>query len=67
MAYLHCPSCERTACLDSTAEPVLLCRHCATALTPMPAGSVRRLIGAVRERFERDARLDAGRPRFVRD
>jgi ribosomal protein S27E len=67
MAYLHCPSCERTAWLDSTAEPALLCHHCDTALTAMPAGSVRTLVGAVRERFEQDAVLDAGRPRFVRD
>jgi hypothetical protein len=66
-AYLHCPSCERTAWLDSTSEPALLCLHCETALTPMPGGYARRLIAAVRRRFERDAELDAGRPRFVRD
>jgi hypothetical protein len=28
---------------------------------------VRLLAGAVRERFARDARLDAGRRRFIRD
>jgi hypothetical protein len=67
MAYLHCPSCERTAWLDSTTEPALLCLHCGTALTPMPVGFARQLIRAVRERFARDAQLDAGQPRFVRD
>jgi hypothetical protein len=67
MAYLHCPSCERTAWLSSTSEPALLCRHCDATLTPMPARRVSMLVGALRERFERDARLDAARPRFVRD
>jgi hypothetical protein len=33
----------------------------------MPDGEARFLATAVRERFERDARLDIGRPRFVRD
>jgi hypothetical protein len=33
----------------------------------MPGGQERSLVGALRERFARDARLDAGRPRFVRD
>jgi hypothetical protein len=53
--------------MDSGTEPVLVCRHCETALAPMPAGRARLLAGAVRRRFERDSRLDAGRPRFVRD
>ncbi|HKH17784.1 MAG TPA: hypothetical protein VKA57_09675 [Solirubrobacteraceae bacterium] len=67
MAYLHCPACERTAWLDSTSESPLPCRHCGQALAPMSVRRVRHLVGAIRERFERDARLDAGRPRFVRD
>ena len=67
MAYLHCPSCERTAWLDSTTEPPLVCRHCDSALTPMPARSASRLVGALRRRLARDTLLDAARPRFVRD
>jgi hypothetical protein len=67
MPYLHCPSCDGTAWLDSTTEPVLHCLHCDTALMPMPAGYARRLIRALRERLEHDAQLDSGRPRFVRD
>ena len=66
MAYLHCPACERTASLDSTSESPLLCLHCGAALTPMSVRRVRQLVGAIRERFERDGRLDAERPRFVR-
>jgi hypothetical protein len=67
MAYLHCPSCEQTAWLESSREAPLRCRLCDAALTPMPASSARSLLGALCARFERDARLDAGRPRFVRD
>jgi hypothetical protein len=67
MAYLHCPSCDGTAWLDSTTEPVPVCLHCDTALTPMPAGYAARLIRALRERFDRDSQLDPARPRFVRD
>ncbi|HKH16740.1 MAG TPA: hypothetical protein VKA57_04370 [Solirubrobacteraceae bacterium] len=67
MPYLHCPSCERTAWLQANAEPPLSCRLCDAPLAPMPTGRVRALIGVLRERFERDAQLDAGRPRFVRD
>jgi ribosomal protein L37AE/L43A len=66
MAYLHCPRCERTAWLDSTTEPVLQCRHCDAVLAPMAPGRAHALAGAVRERFERDMRLDAARPRFLR-
>jgi hypothetical protein len=66
VSYLHCPSCERTAWLDSAAEPPRSCRHCETALAPMPARYAGALTGAVRERFEHDMRLDADRPRFVR-
>jgi len=64
--YLHCPSCDRTAWLDSAAEPPLRCRHCDSALAPMAAQQVSALTAAVRERFERDMRGDAARPRFVR-
>ena len=67
MSYLHCPNCERTARLDGSAEPGLLCRHCESVLVPMPAGRARMLAAALRRRFERDAVLDAGRARFVRD
>jgi hypothetical protein len=67
MLYLHCPSCDRSAWLDSSTEPALVCRHCETALTPMPARRAHALASAIRERFERDIRLDAARPRFVRD
>ena len=66
MAYLHCPSCERTAWLEPSAESPLRCSHCATALAPMPAAQARSLADAVLERFERDMRLDAARPRFLR-
>jgi hypothetical protein len=66
MAYLHCPRCDRTAWLGSTTEPALHCHHCDTALAPMPVGRARALVGALRARFERDARLDAGRTRFIR-
>jgi hypothetical protein len=67
MAYLHCPHCDGTAWLDSTTDPALVCVHCETPLTPMPAGYARRLIRALRQRFEDDARLDSAHPRFVRD
>jgi hypothetical protein len=67
VAYLHCPSCDRTAHLDGSVEAALFCHHCGTPLAPMPARRARRLVAAVRRRFERDAVLDAGRPRFVRD
>jgi hypothetical protein len=67
MSYLHCPNCDRTAWLDTSTEPELLCRHCESVLAPMPAARARMLTAAVRRRFARDARLDAGRPRFVRD
>ncbi len=65
--YLHCPSCERSAWLGAAARPGLRCHHCDTPLAPMSAGRARRLAGLVRRRFERDAQLDAGRARFVRD
>jgi hypothetical protein len=62
MGYLHCPGCAHLAWLDTTTEPPPRCHHCETALAPLPAPVVRSL----QERFERDMRLDAGRPRFVR-
>jgi ribosomal protein S27E len=66
MTYLHCPRCRRTAWLHAAAEPELRCRHCDSELTPMPDGQARLLVAAVRERFAHDARLAAGRKRFVR-
>jgi ribosomal protein S27E len=65
MPYLHCPRCRKTAWLHATAEPGMRCRHCDTALAPMPDGQARLLVEAVRERFARDARPAAPR-RFVR-
>jgi ribosomal protein L37AE/L43A len=66
MPYLHCPSCDRTAWLDSTAAPPRHCRDCDSPLAPMAAQQVRILTAAVLERFERDMQVDAARPRFVR-
>ena len=66
MPYLHCPRCRRTAQLDAGAEPGMRCRHCDTALAPMPEREERRLVAAVRERFARDAQLASGLRRFVR-
>jgi hypothetical protein len=48
-------------------EREIACRHCGTTLDPTAGGDVRYLTGAVRERFRHDARLNAGRRRFVRD
>jgi ribosomal protein S27E len=67
MPYLHCPRCRRTAWLHSTAAPGMRCQNCDSVMSPMPSGEARFLAAAVRERFARDAQLDAGRPRFVRD
>ena len=67
MPYLHCPRCHRTAWLRARADAEIACRHCGTTLNPMAADDARYLAGAVRERFARDARLNAGRPRFVRN
>ena len=66
MPYLHCPSCEHSAWLDSTAEPPLRCRRCETSLAPMPGRVARSLTRAVAARFRRDMRLDGDRARFVR-
>ena len=66
MPYLHCSRCRRTAWLDAAAEPGVRCRQCDAELTPMPDRQERLLVAAVRERFARDARLAAGRRRFVR-
>jgi len=65
MPYLHCPRCHRTAWLRAHSDRDLECRHCGTKLAA--GGDARFLTGAVRERFARDARLTAGRKRFVRD
>jgi ribosomal protein S27E len=67
MPYLHCPRCQRTSWLRTSAEGGIACRHCGTTLNPIAGGDARFLTRAVRERFARDARLHAGRPRFVRD
>ena len=66
MAYLYCPHCDRTAWLDASTEPPLVCRHCHAELAPMPERRASSLTAAVRQRFVRDMRLDASRPRFVR-
>ena len=66
MAYLHCPNCDRTAWLDLTTEPPLVCRHCHAALEPMSPRRACSLTTAVLGRFERDMQLDAGHRRFVR-
>jgi ribosomal protein S27E len=66
MSYLHCPRCRRTAWLHSNAKPGVRCRHCDATLTPMPDGQARFLVAAVRERFARDAQLQAKHRRFVR-
>jgi hypothetical protein len=65
--YLHCPRCQRTAWLRTETGREVTCRDCGTAVHRMAGSDVRYLAGAVRERFERDARLNAGRRRFVRD
>ncbi len=67
MPYLHCPRCHRTAWTRAESEREISCRHCGTVLSPMAGSELRLLTGAVRERFARDARLNAGRKRFVRD
>jgi len=65
MPYLHCPGCHRAALLEATDERELDCRHCGSPLTVTLPGNAG-LATAVRERFERDMRVDARRPRFVR-
>jgi hypothetical protein len=67
MPYLQCPACHRTAWLRGEPGRDLTCRRCDTALGPLPDRDVRYLTRAVRERFARDARLNAGRPRFLRE
>jgi hypothetical protein len=67
MPYLHCPACHRTAWLRGEAGRDETCRRCGTALGPIADGEARYLARAVRERFARDARLNEGRPRFVRE
>ena len=53
--------------MRATPEAAITCRHCGTSLHPLGGSDARFLAGAVRERFARDARLTAGRKRFVRD
>jgi len=65
--YLHCPRCHRTAWLRSDTGQEIACRHCGTTLSPLEGSEARYLASAVRERFARDARLEPGRKRFVRD
>jgi transcription initiation factor IIE alpha subunit len=67
MPYLHCPRCHRRAWLRARPEQAIACRRCGTTLDPVTVDDVRLLAGAVRERFARDARLDARRARFIRD
>ena len=67
MPYLHCPRCQRTAWVRSEAERGISCRHCGSKLSSLTGGEARFLAGAVRERFARDARLNAGRKRFIRE
>jgi ribosomal protein L37AE/L43A len=67
MPYLECPRCRRTAWLRAATERALECRHCGAPLGSLAGNDLRFLTGAVRERFARDARLNPGRPRFVRD
>lgn len=66
MPYLRCPRCRRTAWVRSGAEDAVDCRTCGTTLSTLGADDARLLASAVRERFARDARAGAGRPRFVR-
>jgi transcription initiation factor TFIIIB Brf1 subunit/transcription initiation factor TFIIB len=67
MPYLHCPRCHRTAFVRASFDDEIACRRCGTALGPMHDSELRFLARAVRERLARDARLNAGRKRFVRD
>jgi transcription initiation factor IIE alpha subunit len=67
LPYLHCPRCHRTAWLRANIDREVACRHCGTSLDAMASSDARYLAGAVRERFARDARLNAGRKRFIRD
>ena len=66
MPYLHCPRCHRTAWVRAAGTDPIECRHCGRELELTPAGDMRHLTSAVRERFARDARLTAGAKRFVR-
>jgi ribosomal protein S27E len=65
--YLHCPRCHRSAWTQATADYDVACRHCGTTLTAVSRAQLNALTGAVRERFARDARLNVGRPRFIRE
>jgi ribosomal protein S27E len=67
MPYLHCPRCHRTAWVRAGFDGEVECRQCGKALALLPGSEASYLAGAVRARFAREARLDAGRSRFVRD
>jgi ribosomal protein L37AE/L43A len=67
LPYLHCPRCHRTAWLRADTEDELACRHCGTTLNGVTRAELDALTGAVRARFARDARLNAGRKRFIRE
>jgi hypothetical protein len=63
--YLQCPHCRRTA-WAAAGEPAAACARCDAELTTLPGVDGNLLVSAVRARFARDARSDAGRPRFLR-
>jgi len=67
VSYLQCPQCHRTAWVQAVADDDAACRHCGAPLRALSRGEFAALTGAVRERFARDARRDAGRKRFVRE
>ena len=65
--HLECPHCLRTSWILGDPEREVVCGGCGSALAPSPDGVLPGLAAAVRERFDRDARLDEDRPRFVRE
>jgi hypothetical protein len=67
VAYLHCPSCHRTAWLGPAAEPRMACRDCGTTLGAVLSGEAPFLSVAVRELHARDAVYATQGRRFVRE
>jgi ribosomal protein S27E len=67
MPYLHCTRCHRTAWVRERVAADIACRHCGTTLDALAGTDARLLATAVRERLARDARRNAGPPRFIRD
>jgi hypothetical protein len=59
----ECPHCQRASWLRGDPEREAVCERCGSALAPFS----RRLAARLRLRLARDARRDAGRPRFVRE